>query len=220
MKKRFLMYPLLTGASFFALTAPSNGGISCTNNSEYEKIKFEVFVTRQNIAHEKYIYEMGQYNKARPKSYSVVYTSRGGAEVERSGGTRAWRNNNPGCIRGGDFARSQGAIGNAGGFAVFPDEQTGMNAICALLRSERYRNKTIASAISIYAPTFENNTAAYQGKLRHLTGISLNTRLCDLTDEQLVAVSHAIRQIEGWVPGVETQIKPDTIIARLPQHTR
>ena len=73
MKKRFLIYPLLTGASLFALTAPSTGGASCANNKEYENIKFEVFVTHQNIAREKYIYEMGQYNKAHPKSHKVIF---------------------------------------------------------------------------------------------------------------------------------------------------
>lgn len=220
MKKRLLAYSLLTGASLAVLTAPSNGNIATTTVDEYEKFKFETFVKRDSIAKQQYIYEMGQFNHARQDKYNVVYTSRGGAEFERSGGTRAWRNNNPGCIRGGDFARSQGAIGNAGGFAVFPDEKTGMNAICALLRSELYKDKTIAAAINIYAPTFENNTAAYKNQLRFLTGLSLNTKLRDLNDQQLVAVSQAIRQIEGWTPGVEKQIKPDTIAYTALQRTR
>ena len=66
---------------------------------------------------------------ATAQHYNVVYYLSNGDEVVRSGGTRAWRNNNPGCIRPGSIADAYGAIGSAGGFAVFPDEQTGIEII-------------------------------------------------------------------------------------------
>ena len=47
----------------------------------------------------------------------------GGHVEERSGGTRAWRNNNPGNIEGSNFANTHGAIGGDGRFAIFPSQE-------------------------------------------------------------------------------------------------
>lgn len=131
----------------------------------------------------------------------VAYTSDTGQSYRRIGGSRSWRNKNPGNIRYSDFARRAGAIGTAGGFAVFPDEETGMQAIAALLRSNSYNKLTVAGAISRYAPPFENDTAAYHRKMKKLTGLSVNKRMADLNDTQLQQVVNAIRVIEGWIPG-------------------
>lgn len=131
----------------------------------------------------------------------VAYTSDTGRSYRRIGGSRSWRNKNPGNIRYSDFARRAGAIGTAGGFAVFPDEETGMQAITALLRSNSYNKLTVAGAISRYAPPFENDTAAYHRKMEKLTGLSVNKRMADLNDAQLQQVVNAIRVIEGWIPG-------------------
>ena len=49
-----------------------------------------------------------------------VYLDAKGHETLRSGGSRSWRNNNPGNIRRGDFAINVGAIGDDGAFAFFP----------------------------------------------------------------------------------------------------
>lgn len=141
-----------------------------------------------------------------PAKYDVIYVCDNGAKIKRKGGTRAWRNNNPGCIRYSKFSREIGAIGSAGGFAVFPDEKTGMDAICKLLKSDKYKNLTISSAIFKYAPPHENNTHAYKKRMQHLTGLSIQLKICDLTDEQLQHVAKAIRVIEGWKPGHEVQM--------------
>ncbi len=131
----------------------------------------------------------------------VVYTTADGQRYKRTGGTRAWRNNNPGNIIASDFARRMGAIGQGGRFAVFPDEETGMRAIGALMRTDSYRNRTIADAISRYAPPHENDTAAYHRRLQKLTGLPLNKYVRDLSDTELSRVAVAIREIEGWRPG-------------------
>ena len=144
----------------------------------------------------------------------VIVISTDNRRYIRSGGTRAWRNNNPGNIRFGDFARSVGAIGEAGGFAVFPDEIIGLHAIKTLLLGGSYRNLTIADAISRYAPPSENDTTNYQRRIEQLTGLSINRRIFELTDEELDRVVYAIKQIEGWKPGTIKQIegwKPGTI---------
>lgn len=140
-------------------------------------------------------------SKAKASNNDVVYTAPDGTQFRRTGGTRAWRNMNPGNIRYSDFAKRAGAIGEAGGFAVFPDEETGMRAISQLLRSDSYNRLTVAGAISRYAPPVENNTAAYHKQIQDLTGLSINRRMSDLSDAELSRVANAIRQIEGWKQG-------------------
>ncbi len=136
----------------------------------------------------------------------VIFVAADNTQYKHVGGTRAWRNNNPGNIRMSDFSRRAGAIGEAGGFAVFPDEQTGQRAVKKLLRGKSYNNLTIANAVSRYAPPSENNTVAYQRSIERLTGLSINRRISDLSDAELDKVVNAIRQIEGWKPGRIEQI--------------
>lgn len=136
----------------------------------------------------------------------VIFVAADNTQYKHVGGTRAWRNNNPGNIRMSDFSRRAGAIGEAGGFAVFPDEATGQRAVKQLLRGNSYQNLTIANAVSRYAPPSENNTVAYQRSLERLTGLSINRRISDLSDAELDKVVGAIRQIEGWEPGRVEQI--------------
>ncbi len=136
----------------------------------------------------------------------VIYNMPDGSRIKRSGGTRAWRNSNPGNIRYSKFSQKVGAIGQAGGFAVFPDEATGMYAIEALLRTDSYNKLTVAGAISRYAPPSENDTAAYHRNIERLTGLSINKRMADLSASELTQVAKAIRQIEGWKEGTTQRI--------------
>ena len=142
-----------------------------------------------------------EYMSAVALGRDVVYTTADGRRVRRTGGTRAWRNLNPGNIRYSEFSRNAGAIGQAGGFAVFPDEETGTRAISSLLRGQSYNNLTIARAITRYAPPSENNTAAYHRRIQQITGLNINRRISDLSDGELSHVVDAIRAIEGWEAG-------------------
>lgn len=142
-----------------------------------------------------------EYTSAVALGRDVVYTTADGRRVRRTGGTRAWRNLNPGNIRYSEFSRNAGAIGQAGGFAVFPDEETGTRAISSLLRGQSYNNLTIARAITRYAPPSENNTAAYHRRIQQITGLNINRRISDLSDGELSHVVDAIRAIEGWEAG-------------------
>lgn len=142
-----------------------------------------------------------EYTSAAALGRDVVYTAADGRRVRRTGGTRAWRNLNPGNIRYSEFSRNAGAIGQAGGFAVFPDEETGTRAISSLLRGQSYNNLTIARAITRYAPPSENNTAAYHRRIQQITGLNINRRISDLSDGELSRVVGAIRAIEGWEAG-------------------
>ena len=145
-------------------------------------------------------------NYATADGKNVIYQFPDGHREKRINGTRSWRNSNPGNIRYSDFSKRVGAIGQAGGFSVFPDEATGMYAIEALLRTDSYNKLTIAGAISRYAPPHENDTAAYHKRLENLTGISINKRMADLTPQELTKVANAIKQIEDWKEGTIQRI--------------
>lgn len=80
---------------------------------------------------------------------------------------RGDRNNNPGNIEYGPFASAHGATGTDGRFAVFPDWNTGANAMAALLR-QRYQGMTLSGIQQRWtgAPS-----AAYLGGMSAETGL-------------------------------------------------
>lgn len=53
------------------------------------------------------------------------YIRADGTRYQHIGGSRAWRNNNEGNIKRGDFAERHGAIGHDGSFAIFPTVEIG-----------------------------------------------------------------------------------------------
>jgi hypothetical protein len=132
---------------------------------------------------------------------SVTYTNPDGTTTTLSGGSLAWRNNNPGNIIYGPFAQSQGAVGSNNGFAVFPDAATGNTALNNLLNTQTYQNLSVNGAIARYAPAFENNTAAYQSFVTNTLGVSGTTSMSSLSSTQMQALEGAIRQQEGYIPG-------------------
>lgn len=132
----------------------------------------------------------------------TVITNATGEKEIRKGGTISWRNNNPGNMRMSEFSKAQGAIGEAGGFAVFPTKEAGERAREKLLfEAESYKNKTLAQAMQRYAPESENNTQAYVDALVKATGANPNTPLSNLTPDQRQKMLAAMKQHEGWKEG-------------------
>ena len=132
---------------------------------------------------------------------SVVYKCEDGNFVSWARGTRAWRNNNPGNIRDGDFTRRHGAIGVAGGFAIFPDYETGLAALIALLRTVPYQKLNVEQAINRYAPPVENNTGAYISFVEKQMGISRAMPMALLSDTMIRKLAKTIEAHEGYKVG-------------------
>lgn len=87
--------------------------------------------------------------------------------------TRGIRNNNPGNIEYGAFARGAGATGSDGRFAVFASMQEGIQAAEKLLQGYIARGyDTIRTIISRWAPGSENNTSAYIADVAKKLGLS------------------------------------------------
>lgn len=129
-------------------------------------------------------------------------------EVVHRQGARNWRNNNPGNIEAGSFARRYGAVGSDGRFAVFPTYEAGRRAKAALIfESPRYRDLSISEAINRYAPPFENNTTAYANGVARAAGVSLDTKMSSLSQSQRERVLNAMERIEGFRQGTERVVR-------------
>jgi hypothetical protein len=96
-----------------------------------------------------------------------------------SGATRGLRNNNPGNIEYGPFAKSHGATGTDGRFAIFPDSATGVSAIASLLKVyDKQHLGTISEIINKYTKGDSPETqAAYKAVLSRFTGAGINDQL-------------------------------------------
>lgn len=112
-------------------------------------------------------------------------------------GDRATRNNNPGNIEAGSYANSKGAIGTDGRFAVFGNRVRGTMAQTGLVFGPRYSNLTLRAAIEKYAPSFENNSAAYAAAVAAAAGVSLDTKMKDIPAAKRAAVVKGMQAVEG-----------------------
>jgi hypothetical protein len=139
---------------------------------------------------------------------TTIHHSNGRTET-REGGSRAWRDNNPGNLEYGAFARNHGAIGHDTGTghheAIFPDRATGDAAQRALLR-ERFGDRTVRDTMYVYAPPTENDTEGYLQFLER-NGVDRNAHIRDLTDGQFNNLVTQIQDFEGWRPGT---IRPES----------
>lgn len=91
-------------------------------------------------------------------------------------GSRSNRNCNPGDIEYGRFTQAHGATGGDPRFAIFPDADTGFNAMRALLQSA-YLGLTVEQALNKWAPPIENNVNAYLANVLSWTGLTADTIL-------------------------------------------
>ena len=210
MKAKFTLLYAISGIMTLGPLTHSDNTAAQTHNDKHYTIDSTYTLTRDTTATDiakdwdallPHAVEALEYKN------EVLYVMNTGDTISRHGGTRAWRNNNPGCLVYGDFARQRGAIGKGGKFAVFPDYETGRNALADLLRSDAYRNLSIERAITKYAPPHENNVAVYKKRLRKMTGLALGTKIRDLDSLALNKVADAICVIEGWVEG-KTERRP------------
>lgn len=118
-------------------------------------------------------------------------------------GSRNWRNNNPGNIEFGDFAKSMGAVGTDGRFAVFPTYEAGREAKRSLLfEGKGYAGMSIEQAIGRYAPASDgNDTPRYISTVAGVLGVPANTPMSQLNTAQQASMLAAMEQFEGYKPG-------------------
>ena len=131
-----------------------------------------------------------------------------GSGTPGEGGSRSWRNNNPGNIEYGPFAKSMGATGSDGRFAIFPGYETGRKAQEKLLfDSKGYSGLTLADAIRKWAPGSENNVPAYIAAMH----ADPNMHMSDFSAGQRSKLLDAMQAHEGWKVGTRKATGTDSL---------
>jgi len=93
-----------------------------------------------------------------------------------------------------------GAIGSAGGMAVFPDESTGRQALIALLKTADYQKLSVSDLSKKYD---KHNAAEYRRMLLSISKLDPNKLIKHLSIEEFERLRMAIERIEGWQEGRE-----------------
>lgn len=146
---------------------------------------------------------------------TVDYAGSDGTHLLRTGGTIAWRFNNPGNIRPATEGKLiMGAIGigttkGNGSFLIFASYDDGRAQKKSLLR-RKFNERTIytmlagipdktGKLVQGYAPAADNNDPlAYANSISKHTGLPITTKLSDLSDAQLEQVLDAMESKEGF----------------------
>jgi hypothetical protein len=123
------------------------------------------------------------------------YDEDGKRYVARNGG-RNYRNNNPGNLVPGKISKRNGQIGVAGGFAVFPDFETGKRAMADSLKST-HGDRSLKEMIWKYAPPHENDTEKYFRHLLRRTGVKDENKIRDFSEAEFGKLVDAILAMEG-----------------------
>jgi DNA-binding transcriptional regulator YdaS (Cro superfamily) len=131
----------------------------------------------------------GDHNMADAKRRLTEGLRGAGAGGGPGGTTRGDRNNNPGNMEYGAFARAHGATGSDGRFAIFPDWASGAAAQQALISGSGYAGLTLHQFASKYA----EGAPAWEHTVGGALGIGPN----DIVNNQDPRLADAIRRAEG-----------------------
>lgn len=178
-----------------------------------------------------------KYIKAEESSKnSVVYYDEDGNKLVRhwkrnddepvdQASTRSWRNNNPGNHVMGDFAKRNGAIGQAGSipktklkFAIYPDYATGRKAQAKRLKEgSLYIDLTLNQFVRKYTgvgpkdPDTEE-VINYRKAIRFFTKFDMERTIRSLNDEDYEKLLDAMKKHEGWREGKEEYIEVKKVL--------
>jgi hypothetical protein len=125
--------------------------------------------------------------------------------TKKSGGSRSWRNNNPGNMVYDSFAAKYGAVkGDAKqdssglNWAVFPNEEAGKAAIKdKLTTGKNWKDLSLEQTIRKWAPATENNTENYIKQFEN-AGLGRNSKISDFSDDQFDQFYAVMKRHEGW----------------------
>lgn len=140
----------------------------------------------------------GKMKKAK-KGASVPSYEDGGDPGDGNDPTRADRNRNPGNIKYGKFAQKYGARKDKDGFAIFPNINSGLQAMKDLLSSKSYKDMSVKDAISKW-------TAGQP--YRYDLGDISSKKVSQLSPQEFETVIGTMRKGEGTIYGIAP--KPST----------
>jgi hypothetical protein len=137
--------------------------------------------------------------------FTVQYFDEQGNMTIRGGGTRAWRCNNPGNLHATPYSTSKDrrAIGKAGDdkdeYAVYPDYETGHEALVVMLKGSKYSPKTLREAMIYY----DKRNPNYINIIVSKTGFDPERKVKSLNDQEFEKFWRAIEETEKWIEGKE-----------------
>lgn len=154
--------------------------------------------------------KVGPANYGDPEQqFTVQYFDEQGNMTIRSGGTRTWRCNNPGALLKSSYStsRDRRSIGTAGfgkyEYAVYPDYETGHEALIVMLKESRYRDLTLLEASLRYVAEDPNHGP----KIAKMSNLDPNRKISSLSDEEFEKYWKALEKNENWSIGREDFIE-------------
>lgn len=140
------------------------------------------------------------------KTKTVEFIADNGDRLLRSGGTIAWRFNNPGNLRPGPKYNLHIGHGQtaSGPFLIFPTPEAGRAEKKALLM-RKYGDHTISTMLYVYAPPNENDTEAYIEHVCKKANFSREQVIRKLSDDDLTRLMAAMEEREGYHHKKETR---------------
>lgn len=160
---------------------------------------------------------MEKPQQAKYANKACEYVFADGRHEIRQEGSLTWRLNNPGALRPPldphtgqpapkktkgyiGFATVATSTGKAGQFFIFPDYETGREAIRGNLQ-RLHSQKCIPEMVKAYAPSNENDPTKYADDLLAWTNIPRNRKLCEMSRDEFEKLINAIIRKEGWKEG-------------------
>lgn len=154
--------------------------------------------------------QQGPPNSGDPDGmFTVQYFDEKGNMTIRSNGSRAWRCNNPGNLLKGPYSmgKSRRSIGFAGdsenAYAIYPDYNTGHEALVVMLKGSVYSPLTLRAAMIRYEP----KKRTYIDDIVKITGLDPDRKIRSLNNKEFDAFWKAIERVEYWDEGVEEFIE-------------
>lgn len=123
------------------------------------------------------------YKTAYSQDGSIVfYLDSAGNKYAATGGSLAWRLNNPGLIHSASrFFLRLGSIGHFGRYAIFATPEQGIEALSNWLHTNKYFNGSLKTIATHYQP---DNTDDFANRLSELTGIAIPTKVKALSKQE------------------------------------
>lgn len=144
----------------------------------------------------------------------IFYFDLAGNKYVASGGSLAWRINNPGLVHcHSRYSCRNGSIGSCGRYAIFSNPQQGRKALIAWLHSKKYYYASIKTLAEHYKP---DNPETFVDQVSSLAKISPNTTLKALDPRQFDRLVIGIEKFCGYAPiGNEAFCPLPKIIAKI-----
>ena len=141
-----------------------------------------------------------------PELLTVEYIDANGDHLFRSGGTIAWRFNNPGNLRPGSKYTLHISKGQtkSGSFLIFPTAESGRAEKKGLLL-RKYKDDTVAQMMELYAPRTENDTDKYISYITTKSKIGKDAVVGKLSAADLDSLMQAMERFEGYYAQEETR---------------